>query len=93
MASLRCLPSGRWQASVLLDDGTRTTKTFDSQAKAAAWGVEAEVERDRVRAEKRAEGEDLRAAALVASLKELADQGRLTKQDAEKLSVILKTVT
>lgn len=92
MASLRQLPSGRWQASVLLDNASRTTSTFDTQAQATTWALETEQARDEVRAQKRALDADRRAAALLASLQELADQGQFSKQDKAKLAVIVQTV-
>lgn len=92
MASVRRLPSGRWQVSVLMDDGTRTTKTLDSQASAATWGIKLEVERDRIREEKKVLNDDQLTTALLASLQELADQGRLTAQHRTRLAVIIDTV-
>jgi hypothetical protein len=54
MASIRKLPSGNWQASVLLDDGKRTTSTHSTHAKALDWAGRTEAERDERRAAKTA---------------------------------------
>lgn len=54
MASIRKLPSGNWQASVLLDDGKRTTSTQPTHAEALDWAGRTEAERDERRAAKTA---------------------------------------
>lgn len=68
VATLRQLPSGNWQASVLLDDGSRTTSTHPTPDEAAAWAARTEAERDTRRAAKAArrhkEGVDLVLAEL-----------------------------
>jgi hypothetical protein len=54
MASIRKLPSGNWQASVLLDGGKRTTSTHPTRTEALDWAGRTEAERDERRAAKAA---------------------------------------
>lgn len=85
MASIRQLPSGRWQASVLLDDGRRTTATRDSMDGAAAWAVDTEAERDELRRAVAGRNQKARGDFLLNELDVLVDRDALSKTQRRRL--------
>ena len=90
MASIRQLPSDRWQASVLLDSGRRNTSTFDTLQEARDWAIEQEVERDRRREELRSQRDEDHVPILLSQLERLAKDGRLTDDDIDQLHSIVR---
>lgn len=93
MASFRRLPSGNWQASVLMDDGKRTTKVHEDAEEAFTWAHDLEAERNRVRAEKRALDESARVAVAISTIRQLAERGQLTEKHRAILADIIKEKT
>lgn len=89
MAALRLLPSGNWQASVLLDDGSRTSHTCATQKEAMAWATKIEEDRDKVRAQRRVASKKEQADIYVAALAKLAEEGQLDTQQKAKLLELL----
>jgi len=92
MASIRQLPSGNYQAAVLLADGTRTTQTFPDENAALAWAIEVEAERDRLREQARHRGASAHITALLAELEQLARKGQLTLEHRDRLRAITKSI-
>jgi hypothetical protein len=92
VASIRQLPSGNYQAAVLLADGTRTTQTFPDEDAALAWAIEVEAERDRLREMARARNTNAQVNALLAELARVADRGELTIEHRDRLRAIAKSV-
>jgi hypothetical protein len=88
MATLRQLPSGNWQASVLLDDGSRTTTTRAEADEAMAWAVRTEEERDARRAERAAQSQKERIDLVLAELGSLAAAGSLSPPQRRRLRKI-----
>jgi hypothetical protein len=93
VASLRQLPSGNFQAAVLLTNGTRTTKTFADETAAIEWAIEVEAERDRLRDEARSRSADEHAAILLDELARLAQHGRLKAEHRDRLLAIVKAIS
>jgi len=92
VASIRQLPSGNYQAAVLLADGTRTTQTFPDEKAALAWAIEVEVDRDRLREQARARNANTHITALLAELARLADRGQLTVEHRDRLRAIARSI-
>lgn len=88
MASLRQLPSGVFQASVLLDSGKRTTHTAPTLEEADAWAAEVEAKRNAEREARRDRDADQSIAVHISGLDEYARRGLLTsKHRAELLRI------
>lgn len=85
MASLRQLPSGKWQATVLLPSGKRTTRSCATPEEARAWGEEVESRRDALRREKELLSRRGGVALHLAALEELVEQSALTEYDRSAL--------
>ncbi|BCB83129.1 hypothetical protein [Phytohabitans suffuscus] len=92
MASIRQLPSGNYQAAVLLAGGTRTTQTFPDENTALAWAIEMETERDRLRDQARNRSVNVHVTALLAELAHLADKGQLTVEHRDRLRAITRSI-
>lgn len=90
MASLHKLASGRWQASVLLGNGLRTTETFDSSLDAQEWATGAEAKRDGSQMRVTRQSADDHIALMLAALEEHAQQGGLREQHCAHLARILQ---
>lgn len=90
MASIRTLPSGRFQASVLLDSGKRQTVVKDTAEEARSWALEMEQERDRLREEKRALSEAARPRLVIDALRQLSKEGLLTDEQRFEIVRILR---
>lgn len=89
MASLRQLPSGNWQASVLLDNGRRSTHTAPTATEAASWAQEAEQKRDEEREARRDRSAEQNVTTYLAAVEDYASQGMLTRTHIEALQRIL----
>lgn len=89
MASLRQLPSGNWQASVLLDNGRRSTHTAPTAPEAAAWAREVEAKRDAERDARRDRSAEQSISMYLAALEDYAASGLLTPAHLETLRRIL----
>jgi hypothetical protein len=92
VASIRQLPSGNYQAAVLLADGTRTTQTFPDENTALAWAIEVEAERDRLREQARDRNANTHVTALLAELAHLAKRGQLTVEHRDRLRAITRSI-
>lgn len=89
MASLRQLPSGNWQASVLLDNGRRSTHTAPTATEAAAWAQEAEQKRDEEREARRDRSAEQNVTTYLAAVEGYASKGMLTRTHIETLQRIV----
>ncbi|WNV74345.1 hypothetical protein [Geodermatophilus sp. DSM 44513] len=89
MASIRRLPSGRFQAAVLLDDGHRTTTTKDTLEDATAWAAQVEDERNRRRAEQRHLDEEASTRIVLGAVRQLLEDGRLSHEQLRELRELL----
>src|SRR5215475_11504606 len=85
VAALRQLPSGNWQASVLLDGGSRTTSTHRTPEAAANWAARTEAERDARRAAKAASSQKERGDIVLAELSDLIQNGWLDAAQLRRL--------
>ena len=92
MATLRQLPSGNWQASVLLDDGSRTTATRPKVDEAIAWASRTERERDSRRAERAARSQKERVDLVLAELSSFVAAGSLTQPQRRRLQKIAESL-
>jgi hypothetical protein len=91
MASMRQLPSGNWQAAVLLDNGRRITQAMPTHAEALRWAIETEAKRDEQREARRLRAHDEDVAVLIAGLERYAQQGLLRNQHLEQLRALIDT--
>jgi hypothetical protein len=89
VASLRQLPSGNWQASVLLDYGRRSTHTAPTAREAAAWARETEEKRDAEREARRDRSAEQSISLYLAAVEGYAASGQLTPAHLETLRRIL----
>lgn len=89
MASLRQLPSGNWQDSVLLDSGRRSTHTAPTGREATAWAREAEAKRDAERDAHRDRPAEESISMYLAALEGYVARGPLTRAHLETLRRIL----
>ena len=89
MASLRQLPSGNWQASVLLDNGRRSTHTAPTASDAAAWALDTEEKRDAERAARRDRSAEQSISIYLAAIEDYAASGVLTPAHLETLRRVL----
>jgi hypothetical protein len=85
MASIRKLPSGNWQASVLLDDGSRTTSTYPTAEQAVSWAGRTEAERDERRAARNATMRKERVDIVLAELSSLIQSNALDRAQWRRL--------
>jgi hypothetical protein len=85
VASIRRLPSGNYQAAVLLGPGRRTTKTFATHKAAVEWAIEVEAERDRLRKEVTAKEGGVRIDYLLSELGHHITDGRLSMRQKQQL--------
>lgn len=90
MASLRQLPSGNWQAAVLLDNGRRITRTAPTMKEAASWAQETEEKRDKERAARRDVGSEQSIAVHVAAIERYARDGLLSEERRNELRRIIE---
>jgi len=88
MASLRQLPSGNWQASVLPDDGRRTTATRPTANEALEWALKVEEERDERRAARAAQSTKEQVELIMSELVALVEKGQLTEAQQKRLQEI-----
>lgn len=93
MASLRQLPSGNWQASVLLDNGRRSTHTAPTAPEAAAWAREAEQKRDAEREARRDRSVEQNVSTYLAAVEDYAGKGMLTRTHIETLQRIVNRLS
>jgi hypothetical protein len=89
VASYRELPSGRYQAAVLMDDGKRVTNTLDTLGAAQAWAMGLEDERDQARRLERAYNQDHRTTMAIETLRLAAKENRLTRKQRAALAEII----
>lgn len=89
MASLRKLPSGSWQASVLLDNGKRVTSTAPTYDQVQAWAVEMEDKRDAERHARRDQTAEQLIAVHLSSLTQYAQTGTLSAKHVDELRRII----
>lgn len=89
MASLRTLPSGGVQASVLLDSGKRTTKVLPDHAQATAWAIAVEQERDELRASRRDLVSEAHTALIVDEVIRLCGEARLSADQVKAVRAAL----
>lgn len=75
LASLRQLPSGAFQASVLLDNGKRITHTAPTMEEADEWAAEVEAKRDSAREARRDRDAEQPIAVQISGLDEYARRG------------------
>jgi hypothetical protein len=85
VASIRRLPSGNYQAAVLLGPSRRTTKTFSTHKAAVEWAIEVEAERDRLRREVTAKEGSVLIDCLLSELGHRINEGTLSMQQKQQL--------
>ena len=90
MASVRTLPSGSIQVSVLIDTGRRQTATFNDMNEAHVWAAEMEAARDAERERQRTLDRDAHTTLIVDSFCALATAGALS---AAQLKVAQAAIT
>ncbi len=91
MASIRQLPSGSWQASVLLDNGRRTTHTAGSAEEVAEWASQAEMKRNQEREARRDRAAEQAASVYLGAIEDYAARRLLNPSHWETLRRIVNT--
>lgn len=91
MASIRQLPSGNFQAAVLMPGGKRSTKTFEDEYDATEWAAKLETERNRLRAEAEARSDSEYVTLLLDELERFVEENRLSPEQRQHLQVLADT--